>query len=250
MAVVSTNIPIPADPLVDLSTGHITRMWYQLLVTLWERTGAQAGSQSAALDLIGDVRGGMLGRFSTAWQEFVATASEGQIPILRPSQDPDLLTLTQLLDSLGTPTAIGNILFRSNTGWDILVAGPNDTVLTSRGPGNDPVYASPTAQAALPATIATGVTATGTNQATALALSRQWSVVSTVAGGTGVIIFNTQTGTETRIWNDGANSLSVYPPVGGQVDAQGTNNPYPLPAGASQIISKLSATSWRTQQLG
>jgi hypothetical protein len=63
-------------------------------------------------------------------------------------------------------------------------------------------------------TVATGLTATGTNQPTALALFSQWNEVDTVAAGTGVLLQALQPGKSQTVFNRGANNLNIYPPPG------------------------------------
>lgn len=221
-------------------------MWFKFLIALWERTGAQSGTVSAILDNIGNVRGGMLARFENEWLEFVASAPNS-IPLLGPNVDVNLVTPTGLLDLFGN--TVGSILYRGQNGWTVLTPIAS-RFLMSQGPGQPPVLTTLPTQPPTPATTTLALTATGTNQATALALTQDWSVVSTVAAGTGVIMRSVQAGFELRIWNDGANALNIYPPLGAAIDALGTNNPYVLPINRSQIISKLTAVQWRTQFLG
>lgn len=77
-------------------------------------------------------------------------------------------------------------------------------------------------------TVDTGLTATGTNQATALQLNAQWNEVDTAAAGTGVLLESLQQGQSQTVSNQGANNLNVYPPPGFQIDALGENAPYVL----------------------
>lgn len=246
---VATLPPVPAEPLVG-PDGVVSRLWYQFFIALWQRTGGQAGSQSAQLDLIGNTQGGMLARFAQAWLEFIAT-TPNSIPVLGPNVDVDLKTISQLLDLLGQ-VQVGSLLYRGSAGWTTLPpVNATNLFLMTQGLGQQPAWSVIPAGSQIPATIALGLTATGTNQATALALTRQWSTITTVASGTGVLVPPIATGTQATIWNDDAtNDLLIYPLTGMQIDALGTNNPYTLPAGKSQIIDKLSPTSLRTQQLG
>lgn len=65
-------------------------------------------------------------------------------------------------------------------------------------------------------------TATGTNQATALTVTADVVVCTTVAAGTGVIT-NPANGVRQKIYNRGANVLTVYPLLGSQIEALGVN---------------------------
>lgn len=97
---------------------------------------------------------------------------------------------------------------------------------------------------------ATGLTATGTTQADALALTAEWNEVTTTPANSGVRLNSFGKGLTSTVFNAGANPLDVYPPVGGAIDALGTNNPYILAAGRSQTYYQLSTTAFRSTQLG
>lgn len=73
----------------------------------------------------------------------------------------------------------------------------------------------PAAQAnALCGAGSTGLTATGTSNADALVVSSHLNAFSTVASSTGAILSTVFTpGDEIYIYNGGANTLTIYPPV-------------------------------------
>ena len=66
--------------------------------------------------------------------------------------------------------------------------------------------------------VATGLTAAGTNAATALALSAVHNVVATTAASTGVRLPPAEAGAVSVVANDGASSLTVYPATGATID--------------------------------
>lgn len=101
--------------------------------------------------------------------------------------------------------------------------------------------------ATIPYLTATGLTAAGTTQATALALSAEWNEITTVAASTGVKLFGFGEGLESTVWNAGANSLNVYPPIGMSIDGAAANSPYVLAAGNSRVFYQLSATAFRSR---
>ena len=72
-------------------------------------------------------------------------------------------------------------------------------------------------------TTATGLTATGSTQATALNLPAATNVFSTVAASTGAILNPGSPGDVIDIYNGGANTLTVYPPVGGTINNLSAN---------------------------
>jgi hypothetical protein len=79
---------------------------------------------------------------------------------------------------------------------------------------------------AITGTTANALTATGAAQATALALPADANRFTTVAASTGTILPAMNPGDEVTIFNGGANALSVYPPVGGAINAIATNGAY------------------------
>lgn len=96
------------------------------------------------------------------------------------------------------------------------------------------------------ASVATGLGAGGTNQATALQLSAQWNEVDTVPNGSGVLLSAYQPGQSQTVFNQGLNPLDIYPPPGSQIDALGENEPYSLAAGSRITFDFTSATQIRS----
>jgi len=79
------------------------------------------------------------------------------------------------------------------------------------------------------------LTATGTNQGTALALPSDFNVFITTAASTGAILpttgFQYQICDTIIVVNHGANSLAVYPPVGGTIGTGATNASFAVASG-------------------
>lgn len=92
--------------------------------------------------------------------------------------------------------------------------------------------------------LAVGLTAAGTTQATALALTNSINEFTTVAAGTGGILPTPEPGEDTFVANAGANALLIYPPVGGSIDALATNAGFSVPAGTRNIFTATSATKY------
>lgn len=69
--------------------------------------------------------------------------------------------------------------------------------------------------------MATGLTAAGSTQATALALTADHNKIGTAALNTGVLLRKVA-GMQT-VYNGGANAVSVYPPVGGTINSGAAN---------------------------
>lgn len=106
-----------------------------------------------------------------------------------------------------------------------------------------------TAQAVLrPGSLATALTAAGSNQATALALTSEVNVIGTAAASTGVALPAAfDIGDEFVVVNGGANAITVYPFVGGYINALAQNAGVSVAAGASQTFKAVTSTLFVTK---
>lgn len=82
---------------------------------------------------------------------------------------------------------------------------------------------SAVAQSAIAGDQTTGISAAGTTQATATALTTDINTISTCAAGAGVILPVGELSKSVTVVNNGANNLAVYPPVGGALGLLATN---------------------------
>lgn len=57
-------------------------------------------------------------------------------------------------------------------------------------------------------------------------------------------------GVASTVFNRGANPLKVYPPVGGEIDSLGVDQPYVLAATKMQVFSQIDDALWSSMQLG
>lgn len=90
-----------------------------------------------------------------------------------------------------------------------------------------------------------GLTATGTTQGTALALTQQNNEITTVASGTGVILPATSNaGRTTLVVNGGVNDLFVYPPIGATIDNNAANVGVVVRAGNRSTFIAISTTKY------
>ena len=95
------------------------------------------------------------------------------------------------------------------------------------------------------ASVYSGLTATGSTQATAYAVKAESNYFSTVDSGTGAILdVATSQGESQTIYNGGANDLSVYPPSTHQINALGTNAAMLLSPRTACEFRRLTATVW------
>ena len=94
----------------------------------------------------------------------------------------------------------------------------------------------------------TGVSAAGTTQGTATAVTTDFINVTTCAAGAGIILPVTVAGREITIKNNGANALLVYPASGGVIDSNATNAAYSIPPGATEGFSYTSTINVQTME--
>ena len=94
--------------------------------------------------------------------------------------------------------------------------------------------------------VATGISAAGSTQGTATAISKEINVVSTVASGAGVVLPTAVAGMAITITNTSANSLLVYPATSGIINSLSANVGYTQPAGATLQFVAPTTTQWYT----
>lgn len=75
-----------------------------------------------------------------------------------------------------------------------------------------------------------GLTATGTGQSDALALTSSFAAFGTVAASTGAILPSATGASPTCVVNGGANALSVYPASGEFINASNANTAFSVTA--------------------
>ena len=97
---------------------------------------------------------------------------------------------------------------------------------------------------AVPA-VATGISAAGTTQGTATALTGQINDVATVAAGTGVALPTAVAGQQDTVCNDGANALLIYPASGASIGSNAANSPVGADPGQCLSLVALTSTAWR-----
>jgi hypothetical protein len=85
----------------------------------------------------------------------------------------------------------------------------------------------------LTASLTDNITAAGTTQETATALTARNNIVTSVpALGVGVILSGTSGPQEQEVFNFGGNALTVYPPAGAAIDGGSVNAPITVAVGA------------------
>ena len=99
-------------------------------------------------------------------------------------------------------------------------------------------------------TTESGAAATGTTQGTALLMTTEWIEITTTPVNSGVLLSGFGAGVPNFVFNEGVNSLNVYPPSGSKINALAANAPYVLAAGKMQVFSQTTPTQFRTMNLG
>ena len=94
--------------------------------------------------------------------------------------------------------------------------------------------------------VQTSISAAGSTQGTATALTKDISVVSTVSAGQGVVLPSAVTGMVLIVNNTSATNMNVYPATGGAINSLATNAAYTHVAGASLQYYAVSSTQWYT----
>ncbi len=98
---------------------------------------------------------------------------------------------------------------------------------------------------AIVGSVGSGKTATGTNQATAMLLSDDMTIFSTVASGTGAILPSGSSGNDLyTVVNNGANAVRIYPPVSGRFDAGTINAAYQIPANGAANFKSVGSNNF------
>lgn len=92
--------------------------------------------------------------------------------------------------------------------------------------------------------VAGSVSAAGTTQGTATALTASVNYITTAAASSGVILPNCEIGDSVKVYNGGANTLTIYPPTSGKINSASTNAGISLATNTMIELTKLTATQW------
>jgi len=103
---------------------------------------------------------------------------------------------------------------------------------------------SPFAAIAINGDLADNLTAAGSTQADALALSAVFNIVGTAASGTGVRLMASEPACDVVVKNLGANALNVYPATGQAINALSANAAFAISAGASATFLGRASGGW------
>ena len=112
--------------------------------------------------------------------------------------------------------------------------------------GTSPTISAPTISGLAAFSVSAAVSAAGSTQGTATALTSVINNVTTVAASTGVVFPTAVAGNRVIVRNGGANALAVYPASGATINAGSANAAFSIPVGAAIEFFSISASAWYT----
>ena len=155
------------------------------------------------------------------------------------------------LSSVTSTTFVGALTGAATTAGTVTTAAqPNITstgTLTSLTvSGNITAQANVTMTGYVIRSVGTGISAAGSTQGTATAITKEMNVVSTVATGAGVVLPTAVAGMVISITNTSANALLVYPATSAAINTGSANAAYSQSAGATLQFIAPTTTQWYT----
>jgi hypothetical protein len=92
--------------------------------------------------------------------------------------------------------------------------------------------------------IATSISAAGSTQATATALTKSFNEVTTVSSGQGVVLPSPEAGEIIMVANQGANALNIYPESGHSINNLSANAAQSLATDTRRLFFATSSSKW------
>lgn len=112
--------------------------------------------------------------------------------------------------------------------------------------GNSAVLDNITSTGELTLSASTSVSASGTVQGDATALTKTHNIVTTATTNQGVVLPAGATGKVCHVTNLTANDIKVYPAAGGTINTGSANVPKTLTAYATMTLVATSGAAWQT----
>lgn len=97
---------------------------------------------------------------------------------------------------------------------------------------------------AINGTVATSLTAAGTTQGTALVLNAAFNLLATVAASSGAILPSCEISDSVEIYNAGANTATIYPDSGSNINSLSANTGISLPVNTAIKFRRVTSTRW------
>ncbi len=92
--------------------------------------------------------------------------------------------------------------------------------------------------------INSAITAAGTTQGTATAITADVNIVTTATSAQGVQLYNGIIGDSQEVFNNTSTDIRVYPPTGGNVNQLAANSGFVLAPYTSVLVKKMTSTQW------
>lgn len=92
--------------------------------------------------------------------------------------------------------------------------------------------------------IATGISAAGSTQGTATALTKSFNEITTVAASQGVVLPSPEAGEILLVANQGANALNIYPASGHSINNLSVNTAQSLAVDTRRIFFAVTSSKW------
>jgi hypothetical protein len=154
------------------------------------------------------------------------------------------------LSSVTSTTFIGALTGAATTAGTVTTAAQGNITsvgtLTSLTVSGNISTANVTASGYHIRSVNTGISAAGSTQGTATAITKEINVVSTVASGAGVVFPTAVAGMVITITNTSANALLVYPATSAAINSAALNAAYSQPAGSTLQFIAPTTTQWYT----
>ena len=149
------------------------------------------------------------------------------------------------LTGTASSLTVGNATTAVNITGTLAVSQGGTGATTNTGSGSAVLSTAASVSGMLISTTA-AITAAGSTQGTATALTTDFNLVTTVAAATGVILQVGATGKQVTVVNKGANPLNVYPQTLSSIDLLSPNSPLVLAVNSMVTFVATSANNWYT----
>lgn len=260
--IVNTATANQGVKLPDATTGLVIYVYNSTSVTIkvWPYTGESINDESAntAVDLKKDKGLHFIAVSATQWQQVslldsvdATTIDASGLASLDGGIDVDgaftVANTSGNIDTTGTLDVDG----LSSLDGGIDVNGSNFTVATSGNTsiaGTLSVTGATTLSGDLKYGVTAAITAAGSTQGAATALTETINVVTTATAGQGVKLKAAVAGLKVEIYNTTSNDIKVYPNTSDTVDGGSANAAKDLPAKCSMVLVCKDATNWEVQR--
>jgi len=248
--------------LQDCSAGLRVTVFNSTAVTIkiYPTTGESINDLSAntALSLGPDKGRDFIGISATQWQatdegDAVAASTIDASGLASLDGGIDVDGVFTVADSTGNINTTGTLDVDGLSSLDggIDVNGSNFTVATDGGvatAGDLSVTGATTLSGDLKYGVTAAITAAGSTQGDATALSETINVVTTASAAQGVKLKDAVAGLKVEIYNATAADIKVYPNTSDSIDGGTANAAKDLPAKTSMVLVCKDATDWQVQR--